>query len=179
MNLILILFTLWNSSNPADLQLNFGESYTRSWAVINDGVMGGMSQGTAQYKENSVAFTGTIRLENNGGFSSLKSPFSAKDLSPFKNVEIRYRSTGIPMAFTLENSRAWYNTYYRMGLPSTDGEWDVITLNLKKFQGQRVGQSTGNKMDEEFASEVVRMGFINDAKGPGDFEFELDYIHFK
>jgi NADH dehydrogenase [ubiquinone] 1 alpha subcomplex assembly factor 1 len=179
MNLFLILWSLWNFSNDADLKLNFGANKVQSWSVINDGVMGGMSQGTAKYNDNSVTFLGTIRLENNGGFSSLKSPFSAKDLSPFKNVEIRYRSKGIPMAFTLENSRAWYNTYYRMGLPSTDGAWDVVTLRLKKFQGQRVGQTTGNTMGADFASEVIRMGFINDAKGPGDFEFELDYIHFK
>lgn len=179
MNFILILFTLWNASNPADLKLNFGENKTQSWSVINDGVMGGMSQGVAKYQENSVTFLGTIRLENNGGFSSLKSPFSAKDLSSFKHVEIRYRSKGIPMAFTLENSKAWYNTYYRMGLPSTDGKWEIAALTLKKFEGQRIGQSTGTRMNADFASEVIRMGFINAAKGPGDFEFELDYIQFK
>lgn len=179
MNFILILFAFLNFSDRESLVIDFGENKTNSWSVINDGVMGGLSEGKASYQDQSVLFEGSIRLENNGGFSSLKGPFSAKNLSAFKTVELRYRSKGIPMAFTLENSRAWYNTYYRMGLPSTAGEWEVITLQLKKFEGQRIGQATGKKMDAAFASEVLRMGLINDAKGPGDFEFELDYIHFK
>ena len=51
---------------------------SRDWRVINDGVMGGLSQGRALLTEESILFEGEISLENNGGFSSLKSPFTPK-----------------------------------------------------------------------------------------------------
>ncbi|MBU2870391.1 CIA30 family protein [Colwellia sp. E2M01] len=41
------------------------------WHAINDGVMGGNSQGRMQFNDNSCVFSGEISLENNGGFSSV------------------------------------------------------------------------------------------------------------
>jgi hypothetical protein len=41
--------------------------------VVNDGVMGGLSQGTIEMTQNdSLLFKGNISLQNNGGFSSFR-----------------------------------------------------------------------------------------------------------
>ena len=43
------------------------------WQVVNDGVMGGVSEGTFEITDrNTLAFVGTLSLENNGGFASVR-----------------------------------------------------------------------------------------------------------
>jgi NADH dehydrogenase [ubiquinone] 1 alpha subcomplex assembly factor 1 len=42
------------------------------WHVIDDGVMGGLSRGRATAEGQSLRFDGDLSLENNGGFSSIR-----------------------------------------------------------------------------------------------------------
>jgi hypothetical protein len=39
-----------------------------SWQIVNDGVMGELSKGSVQISEGIMTFSGTLSLENNGGF---------------------------------------------------------------------------------------------------------------
>ena len=77
MNILSLLFLMLphfmvNNS----LEINFGtEKEVANWYPILDGVMGGLSTGKMETRENSVVFTGAISLENNGGFASLRGPF--------------------------------------------------------------------------------------------------------
>ena len=55
-------------------KIDFGKKKDgRNWQVVNDGVMGGLSEGEAQLTDDSVVFKGNVSLDNNGGFSSLRS----------------------------------------------------------------------------------------------------------
>ena len=52
------------------------------WSIVNDDVMGGVSQGSAQAVDDVLLFKGDISLENNGGFSSVSfKPESKMDMS--------------------------------------------------------------------------------------------------
>jgi len=44
------------------------------WSVINDTVMGGVSNGELAWADGVLVFTGELSLENNGGFASIRSP---------------------------------------------------------------------------------------------------------
>lgn len=160
-------------------KIDFGKQKDgRNWQVVNDGVMGGLSQGNAELTDNSILFKGKVSLDNNGGFSSLRSNFSRKKLSSYEQVKIRYRSEGISLAMTLSVSRAWYVPNYKTSLSSTDGEWKTLTLNLKDFRKHYIGRPMNETLNSNALSEVIRLGFITDEKKYGDFEFELDYIEF-
>ncbi len=51
------------------------ESKPGDWFVVDDGVMGGRSQGNVGLSEEGHGiFQGTVSLENNGGFSSIRDP---------------------------------------------------------------------------------------------------------
>jgi hypothetical protein len=91
-----------------------------NWSVINDGVMGGLSKGTAGFSKQGVLFQGNISLENNGGFSSLRSPYKAIDLSEYQQVTIKYRSNGMDMAFQLDIDRRFYLPNMKMALPISE-----------------------------------------------------------
>ncbi|OAN42022.1 NADH:ubiquinone oxidoreductase [Mycolicibacterium iranicum] len=55
------------------------------WTTVNDPVMGGKSTSRIAYAEGGLVFSGTISLENNGGFASARGP---------QNPEIGRRATG-------------------------------------------------------------------------------------
>ena len=63
--------------------------------VVNDGVMGGLSQGIIEMTQNdSLLFKGNISLQNNGGFSSFRIAGKLWDLSAWKGVEILVKGDG-------------------------------------------------------------------------------------
>ena len=45
-----------------------------AWTTINDPVMGGRSTSTVTFGDGGMVFSGTISLENNGGFASARGP---------------------------------------------------------------------------------------------------------
>jgi monofunctional biosynthetic peptidoglycan transglycosylase len=71
--------------------LGEGKDFGR-WTIINDGVMGGLSESKAQLNDDAVLFSGTVSLKNNGGFVSLRGPLGNYDLSEYSFCEIRYKS---------------------------------------------------------------------------------------
>jgi NADH dehydrogenase [ubiquinone] 1 alpha subcomplex assembly factor 1 len=160
-------------------KIDFGKQKDgRNWQVVNDGVMGGLSQGQAELTDDSILFKGKVSLDNNGGFSSLRSNFSRKELASYEQVKIRYRSEGISLAMTLSVSRRWYIPNYKTSLSSTKGAWKTVTLNLKDFRKHYIGKPMNETLNNDALSEVIRLGFITDEKKYGDFEFEIDYIEF-
>lgn len=44
------------------------------WSTVDDRVMGGVSRSTVDWQEGRLRFRGTVSLENNGGFSSVRGP---------------------------------------------------------------------------------------------------------
>lgn len=176
--IILMASLFWSSEKT--FKLDFGAKKSgASWQVINDGVMGGLSEGQAELKENSILFTGNISLQNNGGFSSLKSPFELMDLSAFETVKIRYRSKGMRIAMTMETSRNWFDLYYKQDIPNESDDWQVAVLDLEQFKGYRIGRATGLSLGKAPLQKMLRLGFISNEKRAGTFEMEVDYILFE
>jgi len=53
------------------------------WFVVNDTVMGGLSESRLVVGAHSVEFKGDVSLRNNGGFASVRTPFNLEN----KNAE--------------------------------------------------------------------------------------------
>lgn len=151
----------------------------QDWYAVNDGVMGGRSDGTLTLKKDCLHFEGEVSLENNGGFASFRCPYGKFNLSNYKSVQIRYKSTGFDFAFVLENKQVYYEPNYKHKLPNTQGEWTVAILHLNEFEGYKLGNPINEKLSKEIQSEIIRMGFISNEKKAGDFELCIDYIKFE
>ena len=72
------------------------------WPHINDGVMGGVSSGAMSAADGYATFRGTVSFDNNGGFSSVRSPAVVRDLSPFDGLVLRVRGDGKRYGFRLK-----------------------------------------------------------------------------
>lgn len=149
------------------------------WGVINDGVMGGLSQGKTYMLDDCVFFTGTVSLRNNGGFSSYKSPFYKMDLSKYTKIIVKYRSKGFAMAMTLEMDKRWFLPYYKRNLPVTDWKWVKEEILFSEFVKYSVGRKKEGTPTKEELERILRLGFVTNEKKAGDFKIEIDYIAFK
>ena len=60
---------------PAVVLLDFNDAgNVAAWTTVNDPVLGGRSTSTVAFGDGGLVFSGTISLENNGGFASARGP---------------------------------------------------------------------------------------------------------
>lgn len=172
---IISLFILSNLSNKIDFGNN---KIGKNWYAVNDGVMGGLSDGNVQLTENSLKFEGTISLENNGGFSSIRSEYGQYDLSKYTKVTMRIKTDNSSFALLLERHKRWFRPYFKQEFKVTAGEWQTVTFELSKFNEYEVGRKKATTMTKSDLSSIIRMGFITNDKTAKDFSLEIDYMEF-
>lgn len=177
---LLITSMLLIMAATLSLEIDFGQKTGgQDWQIMNDGVMGGLSKGHIEMKEETLIFRGTVSLENNGGFTSLRGPYENYDLSNFETITVKYKSTGQDIAFRMELYERWFYPYFKKNLPETDNEWQTISIPLSEFNEYRIGDATGKKMSAENLANVIRLGFNTNSKKASSFEFEVDFIRFQ
>ena len=143
---------------------------TGNWMVVNDGVMGGLSEGTFTAGENGTAvFKGTISLENNGGFSSVRCNTGKIDVEGYATLELHLKGDGKKYQVRIqENSSDYFSYIYYF---QTSGAWETIKipfaemypsfrgrkLNLPNYSGKSMVELTfliGNSKAESFQLEL-------------------------
>ena len=145
----------------------------REWRIIDDVVMGGISDGKFKIDENGHGvFFGNVSTENNGGFSSVRYQMNTKDISGFSKVNIRLKGDGKNYQFRIKDD---INSYYSyITTFKTSGEWETVTLNLKDLYPSFRGQTLNlPNFDGKFLEEIV---FLIGNKKDESFELKLDKI---
>ncbi|MEM1095477.1 MAG: CIA30 family protein [Bacteroidota bacterium] len=177
---LLALALLWMPTSAEILLIDFGsEKDGTDWYIVNDGVMGGLSQGNANLQDDALYFAGRVSLENNGGFSSVRSPNGTVDLSGATEMTVRYKTNSYQSALNFSVSDRFWIPNYRVPLPATNGEWTVINVALSDVNQYRVGTPTGQRLTPDAQEDIIRIGFITDEKRAGPFELTVDYIRFE
>jgi len=146
------------------------------WRVVDDVVMGGRSSGTFQVNNDGFGiFEGSVSLENNGGFSSVRAVFDRTDVSEYSNIILTIRGDGKPYQFRLKPQRDDQHSYiHTIG---TTGEWEVIELNLADFYpGYRGRQLSIPNYSPSYLEEIR---FLIGNKKAEDFRLEIRKIELK
>jgi hypothetical protein len=111
------------------------EASQLSWQPLGDRVMGGQSDGTVDLAEGGVGvFPGTVRLDNGGGFSSVKAdllePF---DAAQYTGIELLARGDGKTYKIGLRNSTDRRSIVYQHGFTPGTEDWSRIRLPFSEF----------------------------------------------
>lgn len=148
------------------------------WQTVNDGVMGGRSDGRFKINaENNMVFFGTLSLENNGGFASVRSSESKLGIQNGDTIVIRVRGDGRPYNLNLYVPRNVSRNSYRQRFDTQRDEWIEVTLPMEKFLATWRGQVMPNdKLDPQ---NISAMGFQLSDGQAGPFELEIDWIQVK
>ena len=147
-----------------------------AWIAVNDGVMGGVSRGGAKLIDGSLHFRGVLSLENNGGFSSIRSGGPTRDLQAAKAIMLRVKGDGrtyrLQLATTAEFRRARIS--YQAEFPTKRGEWTEVTVPLASLVPQFRGQKlSGPPLDR---TRIEEIGLSLSDGNPGAFALEVDWI---
>lgn len=148
------------------------------WKVINDRVMGGLSLSSIVLHDESLVFKGMLSLENNGGFSLVRSPVKLIDLSHFSFVRLRFRSFGRSFAIRMAISERYDHPNFKHYFSSTTNAWEEVVLKLTDFEEFRLGEKTGKTMTYEDLKKIITIGIIINDNKQGPFKIEIDRIAF-
>lgn len=176
----LLVFVLLAGASIAEAQdrvlFDFGTAEdARAWQTVNDGVMGGRSNGRFKINDNkTMEFFGTLSLENNGGFASVRARRAKLGLKKGDSIFVRVRGDGRKYNFNLYAQSNLGGYSYRQPFKTKKNEWVEVELPLDKFVATWRGSTYPNeKLDP---GKVAGMGILLGDKKAGPFKLEVEWI---
>jgi NADH dehydrogenase [ubiquinone] 1 alpha subcomplex assembly factor 1 len=153
-----------------------GANAAKEWQTVNDGVMGGVSEGKFKIADKkTLEFCGTLSLENNGGFASVRSKAKKLGLEKGNTLVAKVRGDGREYTLNLYLDKPLVAFSYRATLKTKKDEWIEVKVPLDKFEATsfgRVVKDAGAVKPEE----VNALGFLLGDKKAGAFKLEIESI---
>lgn len=147
-----------------------------AWQSVNDGVMGGVSDGRFRITpRQTLEFYGTLSLENNGGFASVRSRPRALGLQTGDTLVARVRGDGREYQLNLYTPRRGTAFSYRAPVKTSAGEWVEVATPLDRFEATSFGEVL-RRAGPVDPRNVTSIGFLLADKRPGSFLLEVEWI---
>jgi len=156
--------------------IDFKDGANVEWYVVNDGVMGGLSQSAIRLTDQGTGvFEGDLSLENNGGFASVRALLGSRDLSAMTGLEIRVRGDGRTYQLRLRNDGRMDGIAYRAEFATEEDRWVTVRLLFDAF----LPTFRGRILDDVPALDTARiaqLSFLLADKKPGRFTLEIGHV---
>ncbi len=153
-----------------------GQAPSAPWASTNDGVMGGLSEGSSSLDEEGMVFSGNLSLENNGGFSWIHSKGRYR-LSEHLGLRFRVRGDGRLYQLRLQTDarfRVFGKVAFSKGFSTVAGQWLDVFIPFKELeQSWRGRKLSGYEFDP---SKIERIGFMLADKRSGPFRMTVAWL---
>ncbi len=147
-----------------------------AWQVVNDDVMGGVSTSQFQVLTNGCAvFSGTVRLENNGGFASVRSTPLRENLNGLTAFVLRVRGDGQTYKFSVRTGEGFDTPLYQCSFKTKQGEWEEHRLAFSDFVPTFRGRVLTD-VPSLNPTKVSSVGFLISDKQAGPFRLEIGWI---
>jgi monofunctional biosynthetic peptidoglycan transglycosylase len=148
------------------------------WRTVHDTVMGGRSSGTWEQTESGIRFQGSLSLENNGGFASLRARSDSLDLSDTSGLTLELVGDGRAWWVTVERSDVPLRAgSYRASVQTRAGEATTHTVRWSDFTPTSFGRPVVGAPSLQSAPErIVQLGWMVADGQPGDFDLEIRSI---
>lgn len=156
--------TIFNFNSSADIQ---------NWRIVDDVVMGGRSSGNFTLsKDGHGLFSGTISLENNGGFSSVRYPMNNMPVDNNGTIRILLKGDGKTYQFRVKHDRRYEYAYIQEF--ETTGNWQEIEIPLGElypvYRGRRM-----NRANFDYNT-IEELAFLIGNGKPQTFRLLIDKI---
>jgi len=135
--------------------------------IVNDGVMGGISQSTLRQDTQGMYFEGLVSLENNGGFASMRS--SAQFPAGTQALELLAKGDGKQYKLILRTALEPRVTYVADFI--AEPGWKTYQFNLNQFKSTFRGQAI-SAPTLSFA-DVIEFGILISNNQAGRFAIQL------
>ncbi len=148
----------------------------KEWQTVNDGVMGGVSEGKFRITDKkTMEFFGTLSLANNGGFASLRTKPKKLGLEEGDTLIARIRGDGREYTLNLYPSKQMTAYSYRATVQTKKDEWIEVKFPLDTFQATSFGNVVRNAGAMK-PSDLNSLGFMLGDKKAGPFKLEVEWV---
>lgn len=166
------------SAMSAELVLfDFGlKAPVSEWRTVNDTVMGGVSSSRMMQTDGGNAlFVGTVSLDNNGGFASVRGPSIKDSIGEFEGIAVRIRGDGKKYKIGLRTDEMFDGVFHQADFSSQSGQWQVVSIAFADFvptyHGRRLSDDKRMKPED-----INSVSFLIADKQNGPFRLEIDWI---
>ncbi len=148
----------------------------KKWFSVNDNVMGGVSEGDFRINDQkNLEFSGTLSLERQGGFASIRTRPADLGLDGSDAIVVRVKGDGRTYYLDLRTSAVLPASSYRAPLKTQKDTWQEIRIPLKEFEFAAFGRRLANA-DRLSGKDIQSVGFMLADKQAGGFRLEIAWI---
>jgi hypothetical protein len=159
--------TLFDFSDP---------SAANAWHAIDDRVMGGISRSTLRHDPAGHAvFEGTVSLERNGGFASVRSSPGERSLSGAKACLIELRGDNKQFKLSLLTDDGFDSLNYQASFAPKGTDCQTLHLPLANFRASFRGREVTDAPPLDPAR-IRQVGLMIAARQAGPFELHIRRI---
>ncbi len=175
--LLAILFMQAVADNTLLPLLDFaGPEAAARWQAVNDGVMGGVSDGRFKITEDkTLEFFGTLSLENNGGFASVRTKPMELDIESGDALVARVKGDGREYMLNIYTKSRRTAFSYRAPLPTVKDEWREVEIPLADLIPTAFGRRVQG-MGPVDPAQINGLGFMLSDKKPGKFAMQVEWV---
>ena len=153
-----------------------GADSAKEWQTVNDGVMGGVSDGRFKITDaKTMEFFGTLSLANNGGFASVRTKPKNLGIEQGDALVAKVRGDGREYMLNLYPNRQRVAYSYRSAMQTKKDQWIEVKIPLDTFEATSFGRIVTNAGAVKPA-EINSIGFMLGDKKAGPFKLEIEWI---
>ena len=145
------------------------------WYTVDDNVMGGVSNSTVKVNDSGIlSFSGTMSLENNGGFSSVRSEWTPTNLYGTDGLLLRVLGDGKIYRLRIHSATTGGDIAYNAIFETNPDTWNIVYIPFASM----VPTYRGFLMDvgKLDTASIGSFGFMLSDKQPGEFELQVDWM---
>ena len=162
------------SGDASKLEFDGGSN---GWQTFLDGVMGGRSTGRISAGDGgTLLFTGELSLENNGGFSQIRTAVPEGTFAGSTGLVLRVKGDGRSYKFDIRSSRLRVMAgAYQSLFQTKAGEWTEVKIPFDRCVATIFAQPVSDAPALDPAS-IESVGITLADKQEGPFAIEIDWI---
>lgn len=145
------------------------------WTIVDDVVMGGVSRGALRHMPDEggfARFSGLVRLENNGGFSSIQVRFRPADLSAQSGLHLHLRGDGKRYGIFMQSGTG--PLVYQYDFATTGAGWEDVLAPFARMMPNWYGQPVTAPPPD--LARISRISLIVPDKQAGAFTLDIARI---
>ena len=164
-------------NSPEAMILDFTDASTvNNWEAIDDRIMGGLSQSQPACIDNvGLRFSGTVSLENNGGFASIRSNPDTADLGQYTGLTLRLRGDGKRYKISLRTDHFYDGVSYQTTFATEQDSWQEICLPFEAFIPTHHGIKLSTVAPMDLTS-IKSFGLFISDRQEGPFQLDIAWI---
>jgi NADH dehydrogenase [ubiquinone] 1 alpha subcomplex assembly factor 1 len=148
-----------------------------AWQIVNDGVMGGLSKGNVEHTAgNTMHFWGTLSLDNNGGFSTVRSRSVNFDLSNDLGLLLLVKGDGRTYEARLDSTAKFRGNPISFSgkFKTKKDQWIQVKVPFEGFVASWRGRQFPDEVLDTTA--IQRVSILLADKKSGPFDLEIEWI---